>query len=474
MTNIVHKPSSLRAAIRGEFRPMLHLAWPLVLAELGWMAMSIVDTIMVGHLPASAVSIGASALSQVLYNTMAFGIGGILLGLDTLISQAYGAGRISEANRWLWHGIILSLALSFILMGLVCLWPLALTAMPIDPQVRVASISLLYALNWSTPLLLLYFTLRRHLQAFNHVRAIAVALVTANLINLFGDWLLIFPHHFGSYYFSGWGVAGSGWSTSYSRLYLALFMAASVLHAEHREKYRLLETKLTIEWQRILQLVKLGAPAGGQILLEIAIFSLVTAVIATLGPLQLAGHQIALDCAATAYMVPFAISAATGVRVGQAIGRRDVLGATAAGWTGMILGAGFMLGASLTFVSVPRVIVHGFSPDPALLATTVPLLYIAAVFQFFDGLQVTATGALRGAGNTHAGMMMHGIGYWIVGTPLGLWLCFSLHWGAVGMWCGLCTALILAGVGLMMIWRSTTRKLPQIVAAHAAHMDSHI
>jgi MATE family multidrug resistance protein len=456
-------------SIKAEIKPMLRLALPLVLAELGWMAMGIVDTVMAGHLPASAISIGATALAQVLYNTLAFGFSGVLLGLDTLISQAYGAGRIEEANRWLWHGVVLAAVLAAVLTGVVLLWPLALDLMPISPQIRGLSIQMLYALNWGTPMLLVYFVLRRHLQAFNHVRVIAVALVSANLVNLFGDWLLIFPHHWGAHNFFGWGVAGSGWSTTFSRLYLALFMVSAVLRAEHREKYKLLETSLQVEWVRVRKLVSLGAPAGAQILLEVAIFGVVTAAIALLGPLQLAGHQIALDCAAFTFMVPFALSAATAVRVAQAIGRRDAAGAAASGWTGMMLGAGFMLCTSVVFLSIPRTIAHGFSPDPVVIAAAAPLLMIAAIFQFCDGLQVTASGALRGAGNTKAAMFMHGIGYWMVGLPLGAWLGFGLHWGAVGMWSGLCLALILAGIGLMMIWWRTTRRLPEIIAA--AHAE---
>jgi len=466
---MTQNPPSLGMAIRGEIRPMLHLALPLVLAELGWMAMGIVDTIMVGHLPESAVSISAAALAQVLYHTLAFGLSGILLGLDTLISQAYGAGRIGEANRWLWHGIVLAAILTIVLMGLILLWPFALHDMPVALHIRTLSISLLYALNWGTPALMIYFVLRRHLQAFNHVGVIAMALVSANLVNIAGDWLLIFPHHFGALTMHGWGVAGSGWSTTISRLYLAVFMVCSVLFVERREKYDLLKTSVQIEWSKIRRLIVLGAPAGAQILLEVAIFGAVTAAIALLGPLQLAGHQIALDCASFTFMVPFAISAATAVRVGQAIGRSDVVGAVASGWTGMSLGAGFMLCASVVLVSIPKITARQFSPDPVVIAAAAPLLMIAAIFQFCDGLQITASGALRGAGNTHAGMIVHGIGYWMIGLPLGIWLGFGLHWGAMGMWCGLCLALILAGIGLMTIWWRTTKHLPQIIAmAHAA------
>ena len=133
-------------------------------------------------------------------------------------------------------------------------------------------------------------------------------------------------------------------------------------------------------------------------------------------------------------MVPFAISAAAAVRVGQAIGRQEPREAAAAGWTSILLGAGIMATFSLVLALFAQPIARAFTPDPAVIAATVPLLFVAAAFQFFDGLQITATGALRGAGNTHAGLIVHIIGYWIIGLPVGCWLGFRLGWGAVGLW----------------------------------------
>ncbi|MHB1021972.1 MAG: MATE family efflux transporter [Acidobacteriaceae bacterium] len=446
-------------SIRTEVSPMLRLALPLIFAELGWMTMGIVDTMMVGHMHNSAIALSAAALGQVLYNTLGFGIGGVLLGLDTYISQAFGAKRIDEANRWLVHGLLLAAMLTLVLMGLVELCPIFLVHMPVDKRVLAAAVPFLHALNWGTPPLLIYFALRRYMQAFNHVRPIAFALISANLINIAGDWVLIFGHKLGPITIPAYGVVGSGWSTTFSRCYLALFMVLAVLVIEWRENYGLLQTPLHFEWPRLRKLITLGLPVGGQIMIEVAIFAAVTAIIAVLGPLQLAGHQIALDCASFTFMVPFAISAATSVRVGQAIGRKDPQGASDAGWTGILLGAGFMLAASIGYVTATHAIARSFSPDPAVIAAAIPLLLVAAAFQLFDGIQITANGALRGAGNTHAGLIAHSIGYWLIGMPIGLLLAFRLHLGALGLWLGLCLALIIAGMALVTVWRHTVHRM---------------
>jgi multidrug resistance protein, MATE family len=456
-------------SIRREIPLMLHLALPLVLAEIGWMVMGIVDTVMVGHLPNSAVALGAAALGQVMYHTLAFGIGGVLLGLDTVLSQAFGAQRIDDANRSLQHGLVLGAIITAVLMSIVGLMPLAFTHLNTDPQILAGSVPFLNALNWGTPALILWLVLRRYLQAFNHVRAIAFTLVSANLINVLFNWLFIYGHHWGAVRIPAYGVTGSGWSTMLSRCYQAAVMVAAIFYYDRRHTYGLFKTRWRWEPSRLRELVSLGAPIGGQIFVEIAIFGAVTAIISTFGALPLAGHQIALDCASFTFMVPMGISTATSVRVGQAIGRGDAMGARAAGWTGILLSSIFMLSASCMFIVIPGTIARGFTPSPQVIAATVPLLFIVAVFQLFDGLQMTATGALRGAGNTSIGLYVHLCAYWIVGLPVGLYFGIHEHMGAAGLWSGLCIGLILAGIALTTIWHRTTASLSSIIASRKTH-----
>ena len=445
--------------IRNQIRPMLALALPLIAAELGWMSMTIVDTIMVGHMHNAALNIAAAALGQILYNTLAFGIAGILLSLDTYLAQSHGAGRYDEANRWLYHGLVLAAALATILAILIAATPLVMFHLPIDRNIIGGSVDFLHALNWGTPTLFLYFTLRRYLQAFNHARSIAVALITANLLNFIGDWLLIFGHDIGPIHIPALGIYGAGLATSIARFYLALFLVITIWRVERKHNYGLRSMLRHIETSRLRRLTLLGAAAGGQIFVEIAIFATVTFLIGTMGPLPLSGHEIALNCASFTFMVPFAISAAAAVRVGQAIGRNAPREAAAAGWTAIALGASCMATFAIVLFLFAHPIARAFTPNHAVIAAAVPLLYVAAFFQFFDGVQVTATGALRGAGNTHTGLISHFIGYWIIGLPVGCLLAFRLHYGAVGLWCGLSAGLIIASTVLTTTWRYTTRKL---------------
>jgi MATE family multidrug resistance protein len=441
--------------LRAEFRPTLRLAVPLVLAELGWMSMAIVDTMMVGRLPNSAVAISAVSLGGILVHVLAFFGGGLLIGLDTLVSQAFGAGQREDCHRSLLHGIYLSLVLAPFLMAPVWFFDPLLRFARISPEIISVAVPYSRAMAWGTLPLLLYFAVRRCMQGMNMVRPISFALVTANIINAVGNWLLIYGR-FGA---PAMGAVGSGWSTAFARIYLAAILVGYLLWYDRKHRTELLRTPIQPELARIRRLIALGFPAAMQITLEIGVFALVTALIGRLGAISLASHQIALNTVSLTYMVPLGISSAAAVRVGQAIGRGDPRGAGDAGGTAILLGAAFMTCAGGVLLIFPRWIARLYTPDETVIHSTILLLAAGAAFQLFDGIQTVATGALRGAGDTRTPMFCHFTAYWIIGLPLGAWLCFYRGWGAFGLWSGLSLALILIGIVLLFAWRRAVRRL---------------
>jgi MATE family multidrug resistance protein len=445
---------------RDELRPMLRLAAPLVLAELSWMGMAFVDTIMVGRLPNSAVAIGAVSLASVTFYAIAILGSGILLGLDTLVSQAFGAGQIEECHAALLDGTYISLALTPLLMGLlefgcVPLW----RTIGIDPTILRESIPYLNTLNWSLLPLFVYFGARRYLQGMNLVKPVVFAMVSANLVNLLGNWMFIYGH-LGA---PRLGIVGSGWSTCVSRIYMAVVLLGYIAYHDRRYKTGLRHIRIRPHFQRIQELLRLGLPAGVQMTLEVGVFAAATALVAKLDPVSLAAHQIALNMASITYMVPLGISSAAAVRVGQAIGRKDARGASHAGWSAIAIGSVFMTCAALAFLLVPRLIARIYTPDQAVIRMAVSLLAVAAVFQLFDGLQVVATGALRGTGETHIPMITNLVSYWFLGLPAGAYLCFRMHRGAVGMWAGLCIGLVLIGSILLWVWSRKVQEIAKLI-----------
>jgi len=307
------------ATLRAEMRPTLRLAVPLVLAELGWMSMAIVDTMMVGRLPNSATAMGAVSLGSNIFIVLALFGGGLLMGLDTLVSQAFGAGHREDCHRSLVNSIYLSIALTPFLTAAVWLLPTLLSGMQVDPGVLALAIPYTKALAAGLFPLLLYFAVRRCLQAMNMVRPVAFALVSANIINALGNYTLVY----GKLGMPAMGAVGSGWSTAISRLYLASVLVGYLLWYDRKHRTELLRTPVEIDLPRIRRLITLGLPAAIQFTLESGVFALVTALIARLGAVPLASHQIALNTVAFTYMVPLGIASAAAVRVGQAIGRGD-------------------------------------------------------------------------------------------------------------------------------------------------------
>lgn len=440
-----------------ELRAMITLAVPVVLSELGWMAQGVVDNIMVGRLGPAAI--GAVSLGNALYYTPSlFGIG-LLLGLDTLVSQAYGRRDHDECHRWLAQGVYIACIITPPLMLVVAALSYGLPRFGVDPAVAAPASSYLRILNWSTLPLLLYGGTRRYLQGVGQVQVITLTYVFANLLNWGGDWVLIYGH----WGFPALGVDGSALSTCIARVGMAIAMLTCAWHYEHKRGHPLFRHWAGPNLIQMRRLLRLGAPAAGQILLEVGAWNLSTFSAGYLTPVALATHAIALNYASISYMVPLGVSAAAAVSVGHAIGAGDPARARRAGWLALGLGTSFMIFAGVVFLLAPKPLISLYTTDPRVLAVGPTLLWIAAAFQIFDGIQTVCTGALRGLGETRVPMVANFIGYWILGLPLGLTLCFILRWGIYGMWIGLTLALIVIALTLLARWRRDSLK-PVLVA----------
>ena len=427
--------------LRQEFRPMFQLAIPVVLAEMGWMTMGMVDVLMVGGLGPEAI--GAVGVGTSLFMGVCIFAMGLMLGLDTLVSHAYGAGRIDECHRWLIHGVVLALVMSGPIIGVMLWISSALDAWGLTPEVLVLTRPYLETLTWSVVPLLLYSAFRRYLQGMGVVRPIMAALIIANVVNVFANWVLIF----GRWGFPELGVEGAAWATVFSRVGMAGILMATILYRD-----RSAWSSPRVEWACFRRLLALGLPASGQVTLEVGVFAAATALAGRLPATSLAAHQIALNYAAMTFMVPLGVAAAGAVRVGHAVGRRDPAGASRAGWTALLFGVVFMLIAALVFFSIPRQLLLPFTDDAGVLDVGVTLLLVAAVFQLFDGLQGVATGALRGLGDTRTPMLWNLAAHWFIGLPLGYWLAFGLGIGVIGLWWGLSIGLMICGIALLIAW----------------------
>src|SRR6201994_3708410 len=305
------------ARFRSELRALLLLAIPVVLSELGWIGMTVVDTIMVGRL--SPAAIGAVGISSAIFYTPAlFGIG-LLLGLDTLVAQAFGRGDFDDCHRALAQGVYLAMAFTPIAMLLVGFAPHLFPLLGITDAVRAPAQEYIQWLNFSALPLLIYVAFRRYLQGVGKVRPVTFALISANLVNWFGNWALIY----GKLGLPAMGVRGSALSTCVARVYMA---AVLVWWAWKHERER--GHPLFAHWPggrpaQFRRLLILGWPAASQLLFEVGAFSLATLMAGRLSPDILGAHQIVLNSASLTYMVPLGVSAAAAISVGHGVGAGD-------------------------------------------------------------------------------------------------------------------------------------------------------
>jgi MATE family multidrug resistance protein len=440
-------------SVRGEVRPLLALAAPVILAEIGWMAMGLVDTIMVG--PLGPAAIGAAGMGSSVFTAIViFGMG-LMLGLDTFVSHAYGAHRLDECVEWLHQSVWLALFAGPLLMAVTALASTTMSAWGLHPDIRVLVQPYLRVISLGALPLLLYAGFRRYLQGLHFVRPVMLALVSANLVNAAANWVLIYGH----LGVPAMGLVGSAWATHLARVYMAafLYVAIRVVHSRRGDAHP--QVAMRLDMRRMRRLIGLGLPAASQITLEVGGFAAATAMAGELDPVSSGGHQIAMNLAGLAFMVPLGLASATAVRVGHALGAGDPTRARRAGWTALAIGCVLMAMIGTALLAFREPLLRIFTDDRRLIAVGVQLLAVAAAFQLFDGTQAVATGVLRGTGDTRTPVFFNVIGYWVLGLPLGYALCFRYEWGVMGLWLGLSAGLILVALSLTVAWTRKARHL---------------
>lgn len=440
---------------------MVTLAWPVILAEIGWISMGLVDVLAVGPLgPAAIAAVGIG--SNVFMALMVFGMG-ILFALDTFVSQAWGGGRLDDCRGWLVSGVWTALGLAVVLTGVGAAALVTVPAWGMDPDVVVRLRPYFGLLLLSVAPLLLYTVFRRYLQALTLVRPVMFAIVAANVVNALANWMLIYGHGGAP----ALGVAGAAWATFLSRAVLAVSLLLVIVLVGRRDTVSPGDTPWRPERWRIVRIVTYGVPAALQIVLEVGAFALAAVLTARISAAAAGAHQIVMQIAGFFFMVPLGIGSAAAVRVGHAVGRGDAPAARRSGWTALVLTAGIALVVSLLLAGLPNLLLSFFTSDAGVLAVGTTVLMLWATFQPFDALQVVGIGALRGIGDTKTPMLLHLGAHYVIGLPLGWYLAFAGGWGIVGLWLGLAAGLVAAGVSVLATWHWRSRHLA-VAAPEAA------
>jgi MATE family multidrug resistance protein len=430
-----HKPT------RADFSALLRLAGPLVLIQVGSMLMGVVDAIMVGRV--SPAALASAALGNMYFFAISiFGMG-VLFALDPIIAQALGARDELAVRRGLQRGLVLSVVLT------VPITLVLLTAGPVlelvnqPPEIVPDAAGFVYRNALSVWPFYVFVVLRQTLQAHHRVLPIVITVVVANIVNVGLNYIWIYGH-FG---FPAMGVLGSAWATTISRWLMALLII--ILGWRTLRPYLQEAAPNLLDVSPLARMLKLGLPIGAQMMLEGGAFNVMALLMGWLGVIQVAAHQIALNLASLAFMVPLGVSSAAAVIVGHGVGRGDAEGVRRATVASLVVGAGFMLCTAALFILAPAPLASMYTRDALVLALAALLLPLAGLFQVFDGLQVVASGLLRGLGDTRTPMIINVVGFWCIGMPVSLWLGFGLDYGAVGLWWGLVAGLVIVATFLI-------------------------
>ena len=432
---------------RNDMRAMVRLAMPIVVVQVGLMAMGTVDTMMVGHVSADAL---ASVALGNLFFYLAVGFGmGALLALDPVIAQAVGAGDAPAVARGIQRGILLAAFVAiptslFLIPAVPILTALKQPAQIIPDAARYV---------WATiPGIFPFFAfivLRQSLQAMGRLAPIVVTIIAANAANAVLNWVLIF----GKFGFPAMGAFGAAIASSISRWLLAAMMVAigwEVLRDNLRPVRR-----EALAVRPLARMAALGVPIGLQHSLEGGAFIVVALFMGWIGTVEMGAHQVAINLAALTFMVPLGVSGAAAVLVGQAVGRGDAIEARRSAGAALVLGVGVMSASALVLLTIPGLLARVYTTDASVVAVAAMLIPLAGVFQVFDGLQVVSIGVLRGVGDTRAPMIIAAVGYWVVGVPVSAYLGLRAGMGAVGLWWGLVVGL--AVVSLVLLGRVAIR-----------------
>lgn len=434
----------------GALRDLTRLALPLSVVQVGYQLNGMVDTAFAGRI--DDVALGAVGIgSMVFFIFPAFGLG-VCMGLDPLLSQAFGAGEQRRARHMLWQGIYTAVLLSVPLSALVAACAASLENLGIVPELGATTREYMYARLPSLLPLFVSLVLRSYLQAARRTRPIFWAMIWTNLFNAAANYVLIFGDEglvrlgLPAVGLPAFGVRGLGWATAIATLAMLLSLAAAVRKGSPDPRHI---PSRRIAWPVIAKVFAIGLPFGLHLVAEIGIFAAVQVLIGAMGVVATAAHQVAMTLAAGTFAVCLGIGSATSVQVGRAIGRGDSASTRRIGLLGVGMGAGFMTLAAIVMWTAPGLLSRLLTPDPDVVAVASRLVIIAAGFQIVDGIQVVASGALRGAGITRFTFGVQLISHWLVSLPVGAGLAFGLGLGPAGFWWGLTAGLATAALVLV-------------------------
>jgi MATE family multidrug resistance protein len=440
------------------YKENLILALPIMVSQLGHMAVHFADSAIVGQF-AGKVQLAAVSLVNSLFTiVMIIGLG-ISYGLTPLIAKQNGGKNYDECGKLLSNSLVINLATGLFLYCFLHFGTLAMIDhLGQSPEVVTYAKPYLAYLSISIIPLLIFQTFKQFTEGLSFTFQAMLISIVGNVLNILLGIILVK----GMFGISPMGVTGVGISTLVDRTLMALVMMLYVLRSQNFKIYLKQFSLFAADKLRSLQILKIGAPVAMQYFFEISAFSGAVLLIGTIGIAEQAAHQIAITLAATTYMVASGIASAATIKTGNNFGKKSFLDLRRSAIASYHVVLLFMSGTAILFISASGLLPHIFIDDPSVIRVAAQLLIIAGFFQLFDGTQVVGLGVLRGVGDVNVPTFITFLSYWVIGIPLGYFLGIYLQIGVTGIWYGLTVGLLVASVLLFFRFQNRTRLLAKI------------
>lgn len=437
---------------RQEAVAMLRVAGPLIVNNLAIAGMQFADAVMAGRL-------GAKSLASVAVGASVWFLGftlmlGLMMAISPIAARHFGAGNPGLIGRYTRHGLWLALVLGLSLYVLAKQFAgPALTSIGVDAGFRDTTVAYVHAIMLGAPAICGFLAFRFTTEGIGHTRPIMYTSIFALVSNVFLNWVLMF----GNLGAPALGAVGAGYASAIT-MWLIFFMLGAYLWLHPYYKPLDIFTRFyRLRPEVIREIVALGWPISITITAEAGLFGAVSILMGTRGAEITAAHQVALNFASTMFMVPLAVSSATTIRIGHALGAARIRAARFSGIVGITLCGAFMA-ASATFLLVFRdAVVNLYTNDPAVQQIAISLLLMAAAFQIADGVQVGAAGALRGYKDTRVPMAINMIAYWVLAFPLAYMAAVVWVSPASYVWGGFVVGLSVAAVLLSLRYNRVSK-----------------
>ncbi len=456
-----------------EARTLARLGLPVLLAQLAQMGMNFVDTVMAGRYGASDLA-GVAVASSIWIPVTMLAVG-CLLALPGMSAQLTGARRPDRASHLLRQGLMLAAAMSAALGGVLWLLSGRLAALGVDGAMEPVARGYLRAMLPGLPAFLGFICLRSLFEGFNRTRPAMFIGLACLALNVPCNWIFIYGH----LGMPAMGGVGCGVATSICHWFMLLAMAA-YLHADRdlgrwsllRRQERAQDSP-SVDFAMMGDVRRVGAPNALAISVESSLFALTALLLAPLGPVVVAGHQITMSYAAIVFCVPLSLNMVATIRVGRSLGAGNRTRARISAWTALMTGTGLAL-ACMTLTMVLRERIAGiYTDDAAVLGVACPLMLLCGCYQVVDALQSVGAGILRGYNDTRIVSVVCLLSYGIVGLAGGVvlartdWLAPAM--GARGFWVGYIASLACCAVCYLL----RLRRLHRLDMAAIGRMLAH-